>query len=254
MGRGARALNGWHIGIIPDIHAPFEDKRAVKLTCKALKDWGVDWLVCVGDVCDMYSTSRFAKSAKLLGLTAKQELDATRRVLDQLDAIGAQRKIMCLGNHDVRLEKYVAERAPAVDGLVPTVDKYLELEARGWTCKAYGDFERIGDVLYTHDLDSAGADAHLRAKAEVNQGAAIGHTHRLAVAYDSPVVGRPRPGGMFGTLADRKKAMTYVKLAKLRHYQLAFGTAITLKSGATFMCPRPIIDYRCEIDGRVYSG
>lgn len=245
---------GWHIGIIPDIHAPFEDKRAVRVVCTALQDWGVDWLVCVGDVCDMYSTSRFCKSPRLLGLTAKQEIDATKRVLDQLDAIGAPRKVMCFGNHDARLQKYVEERAPAVDGLVAEIQDQLELSARGWTWRAYGDFERIGDVLYTHDLDYCGQNAHLETLREVGQGVAFGHTHRLAIAYNSPVIGRPRPAGMFGTLASKKKAGPYVKRAKLRHWQLGYGTAVTLKDGSTFMTPRPLINYRTEIDGKVYAA
>lgn len=246
-------IAGWHVGIVPDIHAPFEDRRAVRVACTALKDWGCDWLVNVGDLVDLLSCSRWTKPARLRGLTARQEIDGGRRVLDQLDGIGAKRKVLCLGNHDARLQKYLNENAPALDGLVEIAD-LLELRARGWTWREYGDFERIGDVLYTHDLDNYGAHAHLKARDEVNQGVAIGHTHRLAVAYDSPVIGRPRPAGMFGTLACRKTAGTYMKRAKLRHWQLGFGTAITLKDGSTFMVPRPIINYRCEIDGRVYSA
>lgn len=239
--------------IIPDVHAPFHDERAVDLTVETACKRGTDTIVCLGDLVDCYSVSSFVKSPELASLTLEQEIESANLVLDNFDAIGAKRKVITLGNHCDRVDRYIAKHAAPLYGLVQ-LPKLLRLAERGWKCVAYGDYEVIGKIAYTHDLDNYGALAHTKARDELGKSCVIGHTHRMALACDSTICGGPRVGAMFGTLADFEKAAKYMKRAKLRHWQLGFGTNVMLDDGVTFLRPHPIVGYRCEVDGRVYCG
>lgn len=238
--------------IVPDVHAPFHDERALELMVRAAIDSGVDTIVQLGDLIDCYSVSSFVKSPEMAGLTLQQEIDSARHVLDRLDSIGATRKVLTAGNHCARVDKYIAQHAPALHGLV-NLPELLDLDARGWTWREYGDYEVVGKIAYTHDLDNFGPHAHSKARDELGKSCVIGHTHRMALAFDSTVCGGPRVGAMFGTLCDMSTAAKYMKRAKLRHWQLGFGTGVVLEDGVTFLRPHPIVGYRCEVDGRVYQ-
>ncbi len=222
---------------------------------KAARIFKPQSLIVLGDFGDFYATSRHTKNpnrTRDLGV----ELRANNLALDELDAlcalVGCKDKRFIKGNHEFNVERYLAERAPELYNVV-TVDKKLRLAARGWKVTQYGDYTRIGKLYCTHDSDSAGAMAHARSAADFGSNVIIGHTHRIGYAHSSNILGKQHVAVMVGWLGD-KKAAEYMKKVKTRHWCLGFGVGYMEPNGTVHVRPVPIVNYRCELEGRLISA
>ena len=251
MGRQGPKLK--RVALIPDVHAPFEDKRAVALVIKALQAWGVDILVDLGDAADCYTVSSHSKdparSNKL-----KDEVEGVNSFLDKLDSTGAKAKYFIKGNHEDRLERYIAEKAPELFGLVGC-EELFRLKQRGWSVTQYKDSMKLGKLHLTHDCGNAGGQAHSKALDTFQDNVVIGHTHRMAISYVGNAKGKTHVGAMFGWLGDVKYIDYMHKVSALRAWQLGFGVGyMEVTTGVVHLQAVPIVDYKLVLEGQLYVG
>lgn len=246
----AAAKTARRILIVPDIHAPVHNARAIGLMLKAMADWRPDVIVCLGDLIDCSSVSSYSK--KPSALTLLDEVKAANDILDSLDALGASEKCFTVANHEQRIERTIIDKAPGLLGLADVPD-LLRFRDRGWKWCDYKDYIQVGKIAYTHDMGNGGAQAHTKAKDAVGRSTVIGHTHRMSWAADGTIHDGTRVAAMFGHLLDTDQ-VHYMYKAQLRHWQLGFGTGIMLEDGVTFLRPHPIVNYTCEVDSKVYAA
>lgn len=241
---------------VPDSHWPLVDRVAWNVMVVAAQALRPDVIVVLGDYLDMASMSAHPPSDLDGESNAIAEASKARDGLDQLDAIGATRKIFLEGNHEHRLQRQIVQRLPALHGAV-TIRGLLELERRGWEWYPYRTIARIGKLVCTHDMRDAGPTAHERALQKAGTNVVIGHTHAMGVAYRGDATGRRKVGAVFGHLTA-PEATRYDSPVRVDHFhQLGFGTGTLLPDGAVVLQAHPILvdehGYRAVVDGQLYQ-
>lgn len=241
------------IGLIPDVHIPAEDPIAFDLAIQGLTEFQPDTLVILGDFGDFESMSSHGKNPARMDHLC-DEIAAVNRGLDRIQAIGAKRIIYCFGNHEHRVARYVAQRAPELYGELDLV-KRLRLRERGIEFVPYGDFTRIGKLIVTHDVDHAGSNAAQRSRDEFNGNVAIGHCHNANISYRGDVYGDSHVGFACGWLGSRE-SITYQKKGKVaRNWQHGFGIAyVERDTGNCHVHFVPILGGRCVIEGQIVQA
>lgn len=209
-----------------------------------------DNLVVLGDFADCKSVSAHDDSS-LNRMTLKEEMVPVNRALDELDGLGASRKIFVCGNHSQRIDRYLVKNAPALDGLL-TVPMLLGLKARGWEYVPYRKSIRIGKIHVTHDVGGAGKNAHRSASVLFGGSAIIGHTHRMAYEVSGRFDGDPYLACMLGWLGD-DSAADYLHQAQAAEWVRGFGLGWEESNGITHVQPVPIVKGKCVVNGRMFK-
>ena len=91
--------------VIPDLHVPFHEPRMLAEMLVVLNG-EIDKAICIGDIGDAYSLSRFTKYEPL---PYREEWAAVNVVMQALSETFPEVEIV-LGNHDVRLERQLRDR------------------------------------------------------------------------------------------------------------------------------------------------
>jgi hypothetical protein len=178
-----------------DAHVPYEDKEAIALALKIGEDFNPDLRVAGSDGLDFYRISRFDKDPlRGKGTTLQDEIYRWQYMeQDWNDACPNAKAKYLLGNHEIRLRKYIWNQAPelaSLDGL--HFDSILALDALGIE---YEDFDNesnnqeitVGCLAIKHG-SAARKHSGWSVKAELeNEFYAInilsGHCHRGAQVY-----------------------------------------------------------------------
>ena len=233
---------------VPDLHAPYEDRRAVGLMFDAMSSYQPDTVIVMGDFVDCLAVSHFAKDPRrVYGL--ESEIDHAKTYLDKIDA---PRKIYVAGNHEDRLQRYLMDKAPEV---MPFVDipKLLDLDAKGWEYVPYKSSTRIGKLHVTHDVGSAGRYNVYRTLDAFQASVVTGHTHRLAYIVEGDAVGSCQVSAQFGWLGDVEQVDYMHRVVARRNWALGFGTGVhDVATGLVYLTPHPIVNYTCEVGGRIF--
>ncbi len=248
------------IAFIPDCHAPYHNKKALSLTLKVLQDFSPDILVCLGDLCDFYSISKFSKSAARQ-MDIHTEILAANEILDDLDLLSASQKIFIEGNHEYRWIKYLRDKAPQVEFLpdFATVDipRLYKLESRGWSYTPYKDSYHLGKLWITHDVGTVGRYSVFRAADTFQSPIVMAHTHRLVYVVEGNALGEHFPAIQFGWLGDASKVDYAHKALVNRFWSLGFGIGYMGIKGEVHLQAVPIIELdgrlSCVVEGKEYS-
>jgi predicted phosphodiesterase len=242
--------------LLPDLHAPYEDKRAWSCFLDVVRRWKPDVFICLGDFGDCAAISAHPKDPKRV-LPFREEIKgiraARRRLEDALDAAGCSQRHMIQGNHDTRISRFVNERAPE---LVDLVQDWTEAYGLGedWNVTPYKESLQIGHLRMTHDVGRAGANAARQTLADVGENIAFGHTHRIQVVYGGTVAGRKLVGATLGWLGD-PEAIDYRHRDSVRRDSThGFGAFHMLADGCFWLNAVPIVEGRCVLDGVLYRG
>lgn len=238
---------------VPDTHSPYEDKRAWRLMLQAAADFRPDTIVHLGDLADCYRISSHSKDPRRT-TRFKQEVEHTRERRAELDALGASRKILTEGNHEDRLRRYLAEKAPELFEFVGT-DDLLELTENGWEFYPYRETAKVGKLHLTHDVGGGGKYSTARALDTYQASVAIGHHHAVQYYVSGDAKGGYQIGAQFGWLGDIR-AVDYMSRVKVcRTWALGFGIGYhEPKTGHVFVVPVPIVKYSCVVEGRLYKA
>jgi hypothetical protein len=174
--------------IIPDTHAPFEHKGAFELMLKVGERLKPDIVVVLGDFFDFYSLSAHPPENDRQE-EFELELLGGRHRLDEVADLGAERKVFIAGNHEQRLERYLARNAPKLYRSL-SLPKLLGLQTPGreWEYVPYKQSIQIGRVHYTHDTGYSGKGAASKSRADFEDNAVIGHC--LPIDYEVFVQGK----------------------------------------------------------------
>ena len=241
-----------HYLVVGDAHHPYVDPVAWGLMLKVARAVQVYGIVVMGDFVDCYEVSTHERSPERK-LSFRQEIRSANKALDQLDALGAVDKPFLFGNHEYRVDRYLANEASALKGLV-TMSSLLKLKQRGWKPVPYRQSVRIGAMNFTHETGSAGVRAHLDAQAAFEGNVVIGHTHGMRMSYRGNAKGEKHVGVSIGWLGDASKCDYMHKIQADKAWTTGFGLGYLEADGFFHIDPVPIINGRCRAHGRVWHA
>ncbi len=195
--RRGREMAKGKVIVFSDAHFwPDNFTTAFKALLLFIKEFKPQVIVANGDMFDGASVSRFPRLDWSVLPTVKQELEACQYFMGEIEKVakGAE-LIWTLGNHDSRMEGYIVNNAPALEGLPGTS---LKDHFPMWKpCYSYWVNE---DTCIKHRWKGGHTAGHTNTlQSGVNM--ITGHTHVLAVQPWSDMNGT-RYGVQTGTLAD----------------------------------------------------
>jgi hypothetical protein len=239
--------------ICPDVHAPYHDRRAFGCFLRVAAGWRPDGCVVLGDFADFCEVSSHPKDPKRR-IPFSREVAGVNEALDQLDAALGRNcwGEFLQGNHETRLERFVADKAPVLDGVVKPWDELLRLAERGWNITPYKESLEIGELRLTHDVGRAGVNSARASLLDTGANIAFGHTHRLIAHYQGQLGGGAHVGITCGWLGD-PMAIDYRHRDSVRRDSIhGFATVHMLANGKFWITPVPIIAGQAVVDGVVY--
>ena len=258
---------------LPDVHIPFHDKRYFALVHSVCEKLKPEVIIIGGDFVDFYPISFFDKSPARRGSMA-QELREARAELDKFDSYGAKLKIFCAGNHEHRLERYVASRCPELHELIPTIDQCLGFTEgafetievngkkekkpvklrKGWNYYPYKEIAHVGHCRIVHDVGVAGDRAHFKAAQSIQHTNATFHTHRAGIHYFGTIEGDSYVSAVMGWGGD-KAAADYATDSQKKDWMLAFGWGYYNTDDETMhLGIIPSINYTCVVEGQLFKA
>ena len=224
--------------LIPDTHSPYEDRRAWEAMLKFARAWKPHTIIHVGDLNDFYAISDHDRDPTRSSNVA-DEAKRTNERLDEMDDLGAVRKLITFGNHDFWLRRHINRRAPELAGLI-SLDSLLGFSERGWIQVDYKKHARVGNLHVTHEVGYAGSTAVRNSGKITGHNIAIGHCHRLGLEYFGTVLGERYVSASLGWLGDFEAA-EYKSDVEKAAWCHGFGTALMEKNGDFELQLRPII-------------
>jgi hypothetical protein len=180
--------------IVPDCHFPFHDLKYINFITRLLsylKSTGkLKGLVQLGDALDFFQVSTYPKDPARRN-SIKDDMDDYLGIVNlwttYLPKGGEYHQIE--GNHEYRLQKYIANNAKEIYQLVTSVESYLSTRFKSknhkfiWHKYTKWDSLKIGDVNILHGFYyNQHAAATNLAKYKTN--IITGHTHRLQLISD----------------------------------------------------------------------
>lgn len=193
--------------IVPDIHVPFHDVRAIKLITKLIQELNPDGLIQLGDALDAFQISTYSKDPGRRNLLA-EDIEDYKQIITEWAKHLKQGAVIHLleGNHEYRLSRYIASSCRDLHGLVPDWPTLLGLEIRNrlgrhkWYWHSYNKWNscNLGDVILMHGF-YYNTHAAATALAKYKTSVIFGHTHRVAYVTDGH-----HYAAMLGHVSDEK--------------------------------------------------
>lgn len=236
--------------IIPDMHCPYEDYRALEAVYQYAKDNKPDNIVLLGDVVDFYALSKFDKRPdRITGL--QHEIDVAQYHLKRLNDVYKGKIVMLEGNHEFRLMRYLNAH-PEVSSLkkINNVENLLDLKDYNIDYRKHyfnhGVLFKHGHVVRKHGAYSARGEFESEGTSGVS-----GHTHRMGSHYKTDRSGNHAWFEM-GHICDENQA-EYME-GKVPDWQKGFGIMYYNPSKKTWKIEQiPIVNNSFYVDGKVYS-
>ena len=239
--------------IIPDVHAPYEDKRAFNMMLGIAQQEKIKNVCILGDFADFYAVSSHGRAANQESMLKKEITEVNKR-LREIESICDGKKIFLSGNHENRLERFINNKAPELFGLVD-IPELLQLNK--WEYHSYRPTQlaQIGNSkLYARHTPLAGGTLPAHGSV-VKAGCSVifGHIHRDQHSHVVMANGDAHIGISVGWLGDKDhEVFDYV--AGHHQWTLGFGIA-TIEPNGNFHIEAPrIIDYKCMANGTLYEG
>ena len=182
--------------LLSDIHFPYQDNEALTLALKYGMDKDVDCIYLNGDTIDFYQISRFITDPRNPSIA--HELDMVRSFLDTLKESFPKAKIYYkIGNHDVRLESFLYNKAPELLECTEfRLDHLLQFGARGITSIPSKQIVKAGNlfILHGHEFVASSFSPvnpargfYMKAKANMIGG----HHHQTSEHTENNLKGEP---------------------------------------------------------------
>ena len=174
----------------PDTHAPEHDRRAVAVTLAALKRIRPDHLLILGDFLDCKAPARWSRGlAEEYVAGLDREADAGKAILAEVRAVYDGPVSFLVGNHEERIENYIAKHAPALYGVVPSLAELLDFDGFGVEHRdqpyAVAPGVRAIHGMKLSSTQQAAGQSAFKERMRLGHSVVQGHTHRLGVGWDS---------------------------------------------------------------------
>jgi predicted phosphodiesterase len=202
------------LGVCNDIHLPYHDKFAVQACFAEFKKRKVDGIYLNGDIMDLEDVSRFEKMPD--GRYLRDEIEVGRSFVKSLRKLFPNIPIYWKdGNHEKRLEAYVASKAPELVKLfgmdIPT---QLELEEHGIIHVPEHKVARFGKLWIAHGhelgLKSGTVNIARQVRMRVGVNVMFGHFHKNQVDSSRNLADEVHSAWAIGCLAYLKPRYTGV--------------------------------------------
>lgn len=236
---------------LPDAHTPYHDRKALEglIINTVLPAFQWDTICILGDWWDNYSISSHFKTPTR-ERSWKRESGIGKDLLRQIAGYSARRRILIKGNHERWLEKYLADKAPALYEQVMENTKAPE----GWEVIEYMESTTIGKLHVTHDLGYSGMQSTQQSLAACGDNIVIGHNHNMTYVVRGNAKGECHVGASFGWLGDYRRIDYRHRMRARRDWVLGFGVGYLRPSGVIHLIPIPIINYSCVVEGRLFQA
>ena len=181
--------------VLSDLHVPYHDIPSITTALQYGKDHNINCIFLNGDLIDFFQISRFTNTVRRRSV--QEELDLVKQFLAVLNKEFPNIPIYFLkGNHDIRIETYLAVKAPELlDCEDFKLHSLLELEKYGVQILEDNTLVKMGKLNVTHGhllirgvfapVNSA-RGAFLKAKASV----LIGHVHKISTHSETTITGK----------------------------------------------------------------
>ena len=205
---------------IPDTHFPYEHKKAIKKVLKIIKKEKPTHIIQAGDLLDLYMFSRYEQDANFT--TPEKELEnglklASKFWSDIRKAAPKAKLIQLIGNHEDRIQKTIARKAPELSVLCKNIKELYNFKGVKVIASSKDHIE-IDGVIYLHGhYTKLGDHAKFFRKSVVH-----GHTHRIGIYNEQTA-----DGLIFemdcGFLADKDQLPLQYTQSKFSKWILAVG-------------------------------
>ena len=206
----------YKILVIPDVHVPYQCKKAVEAAIRLGEEFKPDEVVQLGDLLDCYSLSHYPKTTHRSSNFA-DEIEESIKLLETIKKrTGAKYATMLEGNHEARLRKYLLNDASSLKNLKALkMNNLLELASIGWDFIPEHKFYAVNNVFFTHGefISSQSSKKHMD---EYRETIIHGHTHRISSRYHRGL-NSTIEGWEMGCLASLEVGAEYVKRANWQH-------------------------------------
>jgi len=184
-----------NILVLSDLHIPYHDVQAISQAIKYGQENKINTIIINGDLIDFFMISRFTNVERKRSVG--DELEITREFLTVLNNAFPKVPIyFLLGNHDTRLEKYLAVKAPELldveefqlETLLHSKEHNMQVFNTTTILKA-GKLDIIhGDLLLRGMFApvNPARGAFLKAKASV----LVAHTHKVSTHSEVTINGK----------------------------------------------------------------
>lgn len=181
-----------NILVLSDLHAPYHDVAALTTAITYGKINNINTIFINGDIVDFYQISRFTNIERKRSVA--DELETVKGILDVLNKEFPGIPIYFLkGNHDKRLEMYLAVKAPELLDIPEfRLEHLLEAKKHNMIVLEENVLVRMGKLAVTHGHllirgifapVNAARGAFLRAKASV----LISHVHKVSMHSETTI-------------------------------------------------------------------
>ena len=243
----------WHLPkqyrkvlVLSDLHIPYHHLESINAALDYGFERGIDCIYINGDLLDFADISRWAKDKKVRSV--QYEIDLAREFLEGLTLLGVKLIYKC-GNHDYRLNKFLANQAPQLQDLEDIqLTSLLGLQELGIEFihdKQRAKFGKLS-VLHGHEFGESvfspvnpARGLFLRAKSSV----LAGHNHQTSAHHENNLNGEATACFSTGCLCDLQPDYRPFAFTKWNH-----GAAIIeVAKDGNFS----VENFRI-IDGRIY--
>lgn len=172
---------------IPDLHAPYFDKRAYSCALKFVRHYRPSIVFIIGDWVDFYQLSKFDKRPERIH-TLQEDINSGINCLRRLREAAPKARIYYIrGNHEQRLTRFLWSKAAELSSLqcltVPQLLHLPELNieyVEKSSMLFHGFLVKHGNVVRTRSGYSATGELEKAGISGIS-----GHTHRLSHVFKS---------------------------------------------------------------------
>lgn len=195
--------NRW-ILVLADIHCPYHDVKSLDVAIAAGKRMDVDTVIILGDMMDFHRISKYPNDPGTLSF--QEELEVGAQMAFYIRSEFPDADIYYIeGNHEVRLEHYIAKNADQFVGMPElSMSHLLDLKMQEITY-VQDAFIHCGDMsfLHGHELRGVGGvNPSRKLFAKMKKSAICGHLHRPESFYTRDGSGKLLQCHVLGHLGD----------------------------------------------------
>ena len=171
------------LGIIGDVHIPYQDNDAIEVAFAKMEKEGIDSLFINGDLLDFYQLSFHEKDPRMVHF--KQEIEAGKQFLDYCRSRFPDIPIYLIpGNHENRFERYLRVKASElIDMDEFRLDVLLHVAEYGVQYIPFRSKVVFGDFLIEHGDKIPGAGGVVPARTalmRLKTNCLINHFHKTS--------------------------------------------------------------------------
>ena len=238
------------VAFLSDIHTPFENKLAVRITLDFLADYKPDVILLAGDIYDFLEISDYDKSPSRI-TTLQDEFDEGRYLIKAIDQLAPEVHFL-IGNHEDRLSRLISRNPGLFKLRSLDIAKAAELPEH-WRVHPSQTHFKLGKLTALHgDIKGVKSAVHPARTLfqKLKRSCVFGHFHRFGNHLDTNYDGEVRGGFANGHLSDVSRVTSWVTCPD---WQEGFSTISLCEDGGFAVQQRLVMHGRLIAEGKEYT-